>query len=166
MSVTLDVLWCLLVTHLAALRCTISSECFCLEMCGSQTVAAYSRCGRTSVLNSFSFVELDRVLIFLLTNASCWFALALMMSMWMIMNDNGDTGVVINFFRPWSFFHLPWLYRLYYPLCVSRRIDTWQIVYLSNKDPCPKISIHKSEIEVPWTAMEIHKFQHPQSGSP
>ena len=78
---TLDVLWCLLVTHLAALRCTISSECFCLEMCGSQTVAAYSRCGRTSVLNSFSFVELDRVLIFLLTNASCWFALALMMSM-------------------------------------------------------------------------------------
>ena len=23
------------------------------------------------------------------------------------------------------------LYRLYYPLCVSRRIDTWQIVYLS-----------------------------------
>ena len=25
--------------------------------------------------------------------------------------------------------------RLYYPLCVSHRIDTWQIVYLSNKDP-------------------------------
>ena len=41
------------------------------------------------------------------------------------------------------------LYRLYCPLCVSRRIDTWQIVYLSNKDPCPKISIHKSEIKVP-----------------
>ena len=58
------------------------------------------------------------------------------------------TGVVINFFRPWNFFHLPWLYRLYYPLCVSRRIDNWQIVYLSNKDPCPKISIHKSEIKV------------------
>ena len=34
----------------------------------------------------------------------------------------------------------------YYPLCVSRRIDTWQIVYLSYKDTCPKISIHKSEI--------------------
>ena len=30
---------------------------------------------------------------------------------------------------------------LYYPLCVSRRIDTWQIVYLSYKDPCPTISI-------------------------
>ena len=42
----------------------------------------------------------------------------------------------------------PWLYRLYYPLCVSRRIDTWQIVYLPNKDPCPKISIRKSEIKV------------------
>ena len=55
-------------------------------------------------------------------------------------------SVVINFFRPWNCFHLPWLYRLYYPLCVSRRIDTWQIVYLSNKDPCPKISINKSEI--------------------
>ena len=37
-------------------------------------------------------------------------------------------------------------YRLYYPLCVSRRIDTWQIVYLSYKDHCPTISIHKSEI--------------------
>ena len=49
-------------------------------------------------------------------------------------------GVVI-IFRPWTFFRLPWLYRLYYPLCVSRRIDTWQIVYLSNKDPCPKISL-------------------------
>ena len=35
---------------------------------------------------------------------------------------------------------------LYYPLCVSRIIDTWQIVYLSYEDPCPKISIHKSEI--------------------
>ena len=42
----------------------------------------------------------------------------------------------------------PWLYRLYYPLCVSRRIDTWQIVYLPNKDPCPEISIRKSEIKV------------------
>ena len=69
----------MLVTHLEALRCIISSECFCLEMCGSQTVAAYSRCGRTSVWNSFSFVELDRVLMFLRTNASYWFALALMM---------------------------------------------------------------------------------------
>ena len=52
------------------------------------------------------------------------------------------------------------VYRLYYPLCISHIIYTWQIVYLSNKDPCPKIAIHKSEIKVPWTAMEIHKFQH------
>ena len=43
---------------------------------------------------------------------------------------------------------LPWLYRLYYPLCVSHKIDTWRIVYLSYKDPCPTISIHKSEIKV------------------
>ena len=67
-------------THLAALRCIISSDCLCLEMCGSETVAAYSMCGRTSVLNSFSFVELDRILMFLLPNASCWFALALILS--------------------------------------------------------------------------------------
>ena len=63
-----------------------------------------------------------------------------------------------QFFPPWHFFHLSLLrmreailYRLYCPLCVSRRIDTWQIVFLSNKDPCPKISIHKSEIKVPVT---------------
>ena len=36
-----------------------------------------------------------------------------------------------------------------YPLCVSRRIDTWQIVYLSYKDHCPTISIHKRYIHVP-----------------
>ena len=29
-----------------------------------------------------------------------------------------------------------WLYRLYYPQFVSRRIETWQIVYLSHKEPC------------------------------
>ena len=39
-------------------------------------------------------------------------------------------------------------FRLYYLLCVSRRVDTWHIVYLSYKDPCPKISVHKSEIKV------------------
>ena len=33
-------------------------------------------------------------------------------------------------------------FRLYYPLCVSRRVDTWHIVYQSYKDPCPKISVH------------------------
>ena len=49
MSATLEVLLYLFVTHLAALRWTISSECFCLE-----TVAAYSMCGRTSVLYIFS----------------------------------------------------------------------------------------------------------------
>ena len=41
-------------------------------------------------------------------------------------------------------------FRLYYPLCVSRRVDTWHIVYLSYKDPCPKILAPspKSEIKV------------------
>ena len=39
-------------------------------------------------------------------------------------------------------------FRLYYPLCVSRRVDSWHIVYLSYKDPCPKISVHKSEIKL------------------
>ena len=37
----------------------------------------------------------------------------------------------------------PWIY---YRLCISRRIDTWQIVYLLYKDACPIISIHKNEI--------------------
>ena len=32
-------------------------------------------------------------------------------------------------------------------VCVSRRIDTWQIVYLSYKDPCPTKSINKSKIK-------------------
>ena len=50
-------------------------------------------------------------------------------------------GVVRKFIRLRKIIRLPWLHRLYYPLCVSRRIDTWQIVYLSNKDPSPKISI-------------------------
>ena len=35
------------------------------------------------------------------------------------------------------------------PSVVSCRIDTWQIVYLSSKEACPTISIHKSETKVP-----------------
>ena len=31
-------------------------------------------------------------------------------------------------------------------LTLTGTLDTWQIVYLSNKDPCPKISIHKSTL--------------------
>ena len=48
---------------------------------------------------------------------------------------------------------------LYYPLCVSRRIDTWQIVYLSYMDPCPTISIHKST----FMSHECTRDQHPFS---
>ena len=36
--------------------------------------------------------------------------------------------------------------RLYYRLCVSCRIATWQIVYLLYEDACPIISIHNNEI--------------------
>ena len=64
------------------------------------------------------------------------------------MANISGTGVAVNFLPAVTFFHLPRRYRLYYPLCVSHRIDTWQIVYLSYKDPCPTISIHKSEIKV------------------
>ena len=35
------------------------------------------------------------------------------------------------------------------PLCVSRRIDTWQTVCSLPKEACPKILINKSEIKVP-----------------
>ena len=38
--------------------------------------------------------------------------------------------------------------RLYYRLCVSCRIDTWQIVYLLYEDACSIISIYKNEIYV------------------
>ena len=38
--------------------------------------------------------------------------------------------------------------RLYYRLCVSCRIDTWQIVYLLYEDACPIISIFINEIYV------------------
>ena len=54
-----------------------------------------------------------------------------------------------TFSEAMDFFRQSWLYRLYYLLCVSCIIDTWHIVYLSNKDPCPKILVHKSEIKVP-----------------
>ena len=47
-------------------------------------------------------------------------------------------------------------FRLYYPLCVSRRVDTWHIVYLSYKDPCPKISVHKNEIKVHFILKKCH----------
>ena len=45
-AVTLEILSCWLAAH----RCTFSIACFCLVTRGSQTEAAYSRCGRTSAL--------------------------------------------------------------------------------------------------------------------
>ena len=63
-----------------------------------------------------------------------------------------------------DFFQKRWTFsdnRLYYPLCVSRRIDTWQIVYLSSKDPCPTISIPRAT----WTAMELARIHCQLQGS-
>ena len=55
----------------------------------------------------------------------------------------------------------------------SRRVDTWHIVYLSYKDPCPKISVHKSEIKLRYlnvtraagTAMELARIHSQLQGS-
>ena len=64
-AVTLDILSCWLVTHMAARRCTFSSVCFCLVTRGSHTEAAYSKCGRTSVFYSFSPVFIYLALTFI-----------------------------------------------------------------------------------------------------
>ena len=48
--------------------------------------------------------------------------------------------------------------RLYYRLCVSCRIDTWQIVYLLYEDACPIYQFIKMRfmyINVPWTSMDL-----------
>ena len=64
--------------------------------------------------------------------------------------DGGVLYCLIGGRHRWTIGRQFWLYHLYYPLCVSRRIDTWQVVYLSYKEPCPAISIHKRYIHVPW----------------
>ena len=46
-SVMLLVLWKCLVTYRAARRCTISSLCVAVAVCGFQAVVAYSRVGHT-----------------------------------------------------------------------------------------------------------------------
>ena len=63
--------------------------------------------------------------------------------------DGGALYCIIGERHRWTIGGQSWLYRLYYPLCVSRRIDTWQIVYLSYNEPCLTISIHKRYIHVP-----------------
>ena len=50
MELTQDVWWCLFVTHLAARRWTFSIVFMLFAECGSQTVAEYSRIGRTKAL--------------------------------------------------------------------------------------------------------------------
>ena len=48
------------------------------------------------------------------------------------------------FQKRWTFVTLP---SVGYPLCVSRRIDTWHIYSLpiEFKDPCPKILAHNNK---------------------
>ena len=57
--------------------------------------------------------------------------------------------------------------RLYYRLCVSRRIDTWQIVYLLYEDACPIIyqfiNMRFRYINVPWTLMDETRTIHGQT---
>ena len=56
------------------------------------------------------------------------------------------TGPDAGEYKPWTKHGRSMDKRLYYRLCVSRRIDTRQIVYLLYEDACPIISIHKNEI--------------------
>ena len=66
MELTQDVWWCLFVTHLAARRWTFSIVFMLFAVCGSQTVAEYSRIGRTKALYAVSFVFLFPIFRFLL----------------------------------------------------------------------------------------------------
>ena len=74
MELTQDVWWCLFVTHLAA-RCWTFSIVFMLfAERGSQTVAEYSRIGRTKALYAVSLVFLFPIFRFLLRKPSVLFA--------------------------------------------------------------------------------------------
>ena len=66
-------------------------------------------------------------------------------------------------------------FRLYYPLCVSRRVDTWHIVYLSYK-PITRIPVLKYQFikvrlrylnvtRAAWTAMELARIHSQLQGS-
>ena len=79
-AVTLACLSHTLVVYRAARLCTISSRLILWAVCGSHMVAAYSRVGRTSVLNAFSFKSVDLTLMFLLRNPRTLFAFATVLS--------------------------------------------------------------------------------------
>ena len=82
MELMQDVWWCLFVTHLAARRWTFSIVFMLFAECGSQTVAEYSRIGRTKALYAVSFVFLFPIFRFRLRKPSVLFALLVMVSMW------------------------------------------------------------------------------------
>ena len=75
MSSTDDVCLNLCDTHLVALRCMVSSFWMLSSVCGSQTVLAYSKIGRTRVLYEFSFIFLFPILRLRLKKPRAWFAL-------------------------------------------------------------------------------------------
>ena len=72
-----------------------------------------------------------------------------------VLGFDGQKGPI----RDFTFYSIRCVYH-------AELILTWQIVYLSSKEACPTISINKSEIGRPWTAMELAKIQHPENGSP
>ena len=81
MQVTLDVLWYLLTTNLAARLCTASSLSICSYVYGSQTVHAYSRMGLTNVLYAMSFTFCDPIFKFLRRKPRVLFAFLQTLSM-------------------------------------------------------------------------------------
>ena len=64
-------------------------------------------------------------------------------------------------------------FRLYYPLCVSRRVDTWHIVYLSYNLSTPVLKYQLIKVRLrylnvtraAWTAMELARIHSQLQGS-
>ena len=92
-SETLLVLWYRLSTYLPARLCTISIFCIALWVCGSHTLAEYSRRGRTSPLYAFVLMLCDLVLMFLFTKPSIWFALP---AVWLICLFQFRSEVIVT----------------------------------------------------------------------
>ena len=83
MSLTLDLLWCLLVTKRAARLYTISNFLMFLSVCGSQTALAYSTKGRTRVKYACCFMATDPMFSFHRRKPMVLLALAQTSLMWL-----------------------------------------------------------------------------------
>ena len=66
----------------------------------------------------------------------------------MFNTANRSAGVAVKNFGREKLSASRDFYRLYYPLCVSRRIDTWQILYYRIRIPVTVLQYHKSENKV------------------